>query len=116
LVLRYVVVCDVGDESAVIDEARRRLDRSASRIVVLSPRRGEAFETDGILSVPIKFALEDAGFPNWRRKHRVKKAIAIAAGLRSVRFFGHIEDILVTSRLAIRMLSILVSWVALGDG
>ena len=75
-------------------EARQRMDRLGGRIVVLSPRRGEAFETNGVLSVPMKFALEDAGLPNWRRKHQVRKAIAIAAGLGSARFFGNSEDLL----------------------
>jgi len=93
--MRYVVVCDAADESAVIVEARKRLDRSSGRIVVLSPRRGEAFEANGVLSVPMQFALQDAGEPNWRRKHRVRKSIAIAAGLRSARFFDNIEDLLV---------------------
>src|SRR5215472_2841058 len=93
--MRYVVVCDAGDVAAVIAEARKRLDRSVGRIMVLSPRRGEACETSGVLSVPMKFALEDAGLPNWQCKHRVRKAIAIAAGLRSARIFGNIEDLLV---------------------
>ena len=93
--MRYVVVCDVGDERAVIAETRKRFDRSGDRIVVLSPRLGVATETNGILSVPMKFALEDAGSRNWQRKHRMRKAIAIAAGLRSARFFTNVEDLLV---------------------
>jgi len=42
----------------------------------------------------MKFALKDAGLPNWRRKNRVRKAIAISAGLRSARFLGNIEDLM----------------------
>src|SRR5262249_5247548 len=67
-------------------------NRSADRIVVLSPRRG-AVESNGILRVPIRFKLEDAGLPNWRRKHWVRKAVTLAAGLRSARFFAGIEDL-----------------------
>ena len=93
--MRYVVVCDVGDERAVIAEIRKRFDRSGDRILVLSPRLGVATEAHGILSVPMKFALKDAGLPNWRRKNRVRKAIAISAGLRSARFLGNIEDLMV---------------------
>lgn len=87
-----MIVCDARNEPAVIAEARQCLDRSGNRIVVLSPRTGEAFETHGVLSAMMRFALEDAGAPNWPRKHRVRKAIAIAAGLRSARFFGNIEE------------------------
>jgi hypothetical protein len=90
--MRYVVVCDVWDEPTVIAEAQQRFNRSADRIVVLSPRRG-AVESNGILRVPIRFKLEDAGLPNWRRKHWVRKAVSLAAGLRSARFFAGIEDI-----------------------
>jgi len=90
--VRYTIVCDARAEPAVIAEARQRLDRSGDRIVVLSPRTGEAFETDGILSAMMRFALADAGLPNWPRKHRVRKAIAIAAGLRSARVFDNIEE------------------------
>jgi len=93
-VMRYVVVCDIGDEPAAIAEAWRRFDRSSDRIVVLSPRIGESFETKGILSVPMKFALEDARLRNWRRIHWVRKAIACAAGVRSTRFSGSIQDLL----------------------
>jgi len=95
--MRYVVVCDAGDERAVIAEARQCFDRSSDRILVLSPRTGDAFETGRILSVPMKFALKDAGSPNWQRKHWARKAIALAAGLRSIRsmrFSASIEDLL----------------------
>jgi GT2 family glycosyltransferase len=96
LVVRFVVVCDAGDEPVAMAEARQRFDRSADRIVVLSPRRGDfAVGTDRVLSVPVRFALKDAGLPNWRRRNRVRKAIAIGAGLQSARFFANIEDLLV---------------------
>ena len=92
--MRHVVVCDVGDQPAVIAEARRRVRQCSERVIVLSPRRGPAFETDDILNIPIQFALADAGLPSWAYRHRLRKAIALTAGLGSARFFYGIEDLL----------------------
>jgi hypothetical protein len=93
--MRHVVVCNVADERAVMGEAAQRVRRSPDRIVVLSPRRGFAFEADGILNIPMQFALEDAGSSIWPQKHRVRKAIALAGGLRSARFVKSVEDVLI---------------------
>ena len=93
-VMRYVVLCDVRDEPAVLAEALQRFDRSSDRILLLSPRIGEAFETENVLSVPMKFALEHVDSPNWQRKHWTRKAISLAAGLWSTRLSGSIEDLL----------------------
>lgn len=92
--MRHVILCE-GDEPTVISEAMRSDPGSSDRIVVLSLRRGPAFETGNILNIPLQWALKAAASPHWRQRHKVRKAIALATGLRSVRFLGDVEDLMI---------------------
>jgi len=56
------------------------------------------------------------GLPNWRRKHRIRKAIAIATGLRSERFFDNIQDLLMNIEACDPDVVDLGKLGALGDG
>jgi hypothetical protein len=92
--MRHLIVCDGSDESAVLAETTRTAAPPEDRIIILSSRGGFAWESGAVLSVPLRWALGSIALPFWVQRHRMRKAIAFVAGLRSARFFDGLEDLL----------------------
>jgi glycosyltransferase involved in cell wall biosynthesis len=92
--MRHVIVCEGHDEPYVMAEATHYKASPADRIVLLSSRRGPAYETGNILNIPLQWNLKDIPSPYWYKKQKLRKAISLFAGIRSARFLGDIEDIL----------------------
>ena len=92
--MRHLIVCDGSDEAAVFAEATRGQVLPEDRIIVLSSRGGFAWESGAVLSVPLRWALRSFGLPFWVQRRKVQRAITLVADLRSARFFGGLEDLL----------------------
>ena len=92
--MRHLIVCDGTTEATIIGEATRNLGPSADRLIILSARRGSAWESGVILSIPLRWGLKNSASLHWSKQDRVKKAITLLAGLRSARWFGSLEDLL----------------------
>jgi hypothetical protein len=92
--MRLVIVCEAHDEATVMAEATRSDLWPSDRVVILSSRRGAPFETGNILNIPLQWAIQHIGSPHWQRKHKIRKAIALTAGLQSARFLRDTGDIL----------------------
>ena len=93
--MRHVIVCDAHNEPAALAELSRSGVVSSDRIIVLSSRRGNPVENGGVLNIPLKWALNDAGSRHWQYEHMVRKATTLAAGIRSSQLFGGINDLLI---------------------
>src|SRR5215472_937240 len=96
--MRYLIVCDSNIDSSIITEMTGNDRLPSNRLIILSSRRGLAWQKGSVLSVPVRWGLEET--PSCYRSlkykinHRLKKAIALAAGLRVARFFPGIEQLL----------------------
>jgi GT2 family glycosyltransferase len=96
--MRHLILCNGSDEATVIakvvGKVTQRLVAPTDRFVILSSRRGSAWESGPILSVPLRWSLKYCASPYWRQWDRAGKAITLIAGLRCARYFGGIEDLL----------------------
>ena len=93
--MRHLVLCDAGNEAAIIAELLRGEVLSTDRMIVLSSRRGMPTDSGSVLNVPLRWALNEAGSRYWRYKHMMRKAVTLATGIRGSRLFGGIEDLLI---------------------
>jgi len=92
--MRHLIVCDASDEPAILAEAARGAAPPGHRTIILSSRGGFAWESGAVLSVPLRWALRSIASPFWVQRHRMQEAVTLAAGLRSVRVFRRVEDLL----------------------
>jgi Glycosyl transferase family 2 len=92
--MRHLIVCNGSDEAAVIGKVIQGSVKETDRFVILSSRRGSAWESGSILSVPLRWSLKYCASPYWRQQDLARKAITLIAGLRGARYFGGLEDLL----------------------
>ena len=92
--MRHVIVSSHYDESIVNASAARTRGLHADRIIILSPRRGEAFETGSVLDIPLRWASTRVDLLGRLQRRLVRPAVARVAGLRAARLLGWVEDLL----------------------
>src|SRR5215831_10692787 len=96
--MRYLIICDGNIEASIISEMARTDLLPYNRLIILSSRRGLAWEMGSVLSVPVRWGLEETASSyrslKYKINHRLKKAVALAAGLRAARFLRGIEKLL----------------------